>query len=978
MKKTFTSLSALFLFFISFGQAPGVKWTSYYSTHQSDVFYDVKSTADGGYILAGSDTSFSYSKDQFLNKSTNGLPLLLKKDKDGNTLWKAIPSGVFISKAAFTSVQNVKSGGIIAAGYGYSYPNPVKYFVAKYDDNGNKLWSGQYGGITNTSRALSIKETSDGGYIVAGYSTSNDGDVSGNHNPGTADAWLLKLDGTGNIQWQKCFGGSADDTAYDIIQTSDDGFIVAGVSSSTDGDLSGNNGLSDGWIFKTDNSGNLLWQKNIGGAGDEDFKSIVLNSDTSYTLTGYTTSSSLTSNGSHGKKDLWVAKVKDVTGQIVWSKSFGGSEDEQGFSIQRTIGNRYLIGGYTESADGDITVNNGAADAWLLHLAQDGNLIWQKCIGTIKDDFGMAALYLTEKDFAIAGYAEPLIVRGGDYTDGFLSRLGNANIIKGLVFNDANLNGIKDPLEAGFDEAFVTTAKPNYTRSTFPQKGLFSLDVDTGSYSTSVKVINPYYNVTPANINSSFATYFNTDSITFAAQPIPGKQDLIISVAPLTSARSGFAANYKIYYKNVGTNNISAGQILFIHDSRLNVISSSPSITSTNGDTLKWNYTNLNSLDTASIFLSLQIPLPPALNLGDTISSVGIINPGTGDITPHDDTSFIKQRIIAAYDPNGKAENNAGKISTGYITDGNYLTYIIRFQNTGTDTALNVVITDTLSDKLDWNTLQMIGASHPYNFAIENGNKLTWNFNNINLPDSIINEPASHGYISYRIKPNNNLVAGDSIPNTASIYFDFNIAVPTNNAFTIVENNSTLPLHLLNFSGVYRDGNAVLNWSTVNEFDFEKFEIERSTNGSNYNSVGLQYANGNINVSNYQFKDNLSASGGNIFYYRLKLIDRDGRFTYSQVLLIRRDNRGISGIRVTPNPVIYGQALVMMSSNADNTIRLNVFDNAGRIVLKQRNNIFQGNNSIIINNLNLLGAGVYTIEIINGKDRFSSKFELLK
>lgn len=317
-------LTALISFLVtySFAQTPGVKWTKFYSpwfpndAYNTEAFFDAKRMPDGGFILAGSDTGYTYSKESYLKKDPQSRPFLTRTDEDGNVLWSLYSTDVYSFSGFFASVDVSSAGDIIAVGCGSGYMQPVKCLIAKYDLNGNKVWSKIYGGITGTSKGFSVQQTSDNGYIVEAVTTSNDGDVSGNHNVGTNDVWLLKLDDSGNVQWKKCFGGSGNDSAYAVIQTPDDGFVVVGSSTSSDGDLTGNNGASDAWIFKVDNSGNLDWQKNICGSADEDFKAIVYNSDTSYTITGFTSSSNVTSNGNYGMRDLWLIKIKDASGNI--------------------------------------------------------------------------------------------------------------------------------------------------------------------------------------------------------------------------------------------------------------------------------------------------------------------------------------------------------------------------------------------------------------------------------------------------------------------------------------------------------------------------------------------------------------------------------------------------------------------------------------------------------------------------------------
>src|SRR5207247_1541524 len=148
------------------------------------------------------------------------------------------------------------------------------------------------------------------------------------------DAWIVKLDVSGNLLWEKSLGGSGDDYAYSIQQTNDDGFIVAGSSPSNDGDVSGNHGHTDFWIVKLDEDGNLLWQKSFGGSDYDQAKSIQQTVDGGYVVAGYSYSTDGDVSINHGANDYWIVKL-DTIGNLVWQKSLGGSNYDQGNSIQQ-------------------------------------------------------------------------------------------------------------------------------------------------------------------------------------------------------------------------------------------------------------------------------------------------------------------------------------------------------------------------------------------------------------------------------------------------------------------------------------------------------------------------------------------------------------------------------------------------------------------------------------------------------------------
>ena len=244
------------------------------------------------------------------------------------------------------------------------------------------LWQKCLGG-SEYDVAKSIQQTTDGGYIVAGYSSSNNGDVSGNH--GNHDYWIVKLDSSANIQWQKSLGGTADDDAQSIQQTIDGGYIVAGSSKSNDGDVSGNHGYGDYWIVKLDFSGNIEWQKSLGGSGGDYAYSVQQTSDRGYIVAGTSSSNDGDVSGNHGSWDYWIVKL-DSTASIQWQKSLGGTDDEYGYSIHQTSDDGFIVAGSSESNDGDVSGNHAYSDYWIVKLDFSGSFEWQKSLGGSSSD----------------------------------------------------------------------------------------------------------------------------------------------------------------------------------------------------------------------------------------------------------------------------------------------------------------------------------------------------------------------------------------------------------------------------------------------------------------------------------------------------------------------------------------------------------------------------------------------------------------
>jgi len=309
--------------------------------------------------------------------------------------------------------------------------------------------------------------------------------------------------------------------------------------------------------------------------------------------------------------------------------------------------------------------------------------------------------------------------------------------------------------------------------------------VDTGNIQTYVASI-PHYTITPVIYSSSHSTFGATDTVNFALQPTGSFTDLGVVLIPVSSAVPGFVSRYDLVCTNYGTDTAS-GLIRLILDSRTFYSSSTPIADSAAGpDTLFWKVINLCPLQSITVNLRVQVAPPPIVNLGDTLFYCASVT-ANSDFNSENNNLCIQQIVIAPHDPNDKTVAEGNSIMLPDVIQGRYLTYVIRFQNSGTATATNISVTDTLSSLLNGGSFQMIHSSHPYTLNIIDGNILHWTFTNIMLPDSNHNEPASHGYICYQIRPLTSLNSGDVIENTADIYFDFNLPVVTNTTQTMVD-----------------------------------------------------------------------------------------------------------------------------------------------------------------------------------------------
>ncbi len=333
-----------------------------------------------------------------------------------------------------TAIRPVLDGGFILSGITMSNDGDVSgnhgsqdCWVVKLSPSGVLEWQKALGG-SSPDAASDIQVTADGGFLIAGNASSNDGDVTGNH--GVNDFWVVKLNAIGNLIWQKSFGGISYDEGIDIELTLDGGFIMSGNTSSNDGDVTGNHGNFDFWIIKVDALGKIVWQKTLGGSVFDDLRSLESTPDGGFIVAGSTKSNDGDVSGNHGESDIWVVKM-DSLGSIIWQKTFGGSNDDMGYSIQPTLDNGFILTGNTLSNDGDVIDNNGATDTWVVKLDALGNLIWQKTFGGSDDDEAFSIQLTSDGGFIIAGSSSSLDgdllgIQSHGESDVWVFKLGNS------------------------------------------------------------------------------------------------------------------------------------------------------------------------------------------------------------------------------------------------------------------------------------------------------------------------------------------------------------------------------------------------------------------------------------------------------------------------------------------------------------------------------------------------------------------------
>lgn len=379
----------------------GIEWLKTFGGSAGDRSFSVRQTNDGGYVLAGE--SESTDGDASAGKGMSDV-WIIKLNALGTIEWKRRYGGSRSDGAH--CIRQTLDGGYIVAGYSDSNDGDSKStkgsrdaWILKLSKLGIIEWQKTIGG-SKDDEILSIEQNTDGSYIAAGWSESSNGDIPINR--GNADAWVMKFNPTGTLAWQYTYGGTNADFAESIVPTLDGGYIFAGHTYSQNGDITANHGLYDYWAVKIRSYGTLEWQKTYGGTGNEYAKSIRQLADSSYIVAGYSDSKNGDLTVNQGSTDAWLLKLSPV-GMIQWQSSFGGSGSDYATSILPTVDGGFAMCGYTYSNDGDITGNRGGNDAWILKLGRTGSIEWQKTYGGSKGDVALSMQQTNDEGFVFTG-----------------------------------------------------------------------------------------------------------------------------------------------------------------------------------------------------------------------------------------------------------------------------------------------------------------------------------------------------------------------------------------------------------------------------------------------------------------------------------------------------------------------------------------------------------------------------------------------
>lgn len=339
------------------------EWSRTFGGVGADVGYMVEQTQDGGYVVVGFTDSYGAgSRDAWLVKTT----------ATGETVWTRTYGGTGDDR--LNSVHQTADGGYVAAGFTQSFgAGGCDVWLIKTDANGDTVWTRTFGGIEN-DLGFSVRQTSDGGYVITGETRSC--------GAGEDDVWLIKTDANGDTAWTRTYGGTGADVGSAVQQTQDGGYVVTGLT-----EPSGE--CYDVWLLKTDASGDTAWTVTYGGVDVDEGIAIQQTQDGGYIITGSTELGA-------GNGDVWLIKT-DANGDTVWTRTFGGTDIDWGYAVQQTTDGGYIVAGCTWSS------GVGGEDFWLIRTDANGNGLWDRAMGGVGDDAGSWVQQTLDGGYIVVG-----------------------------------------------------------------------------------------------------------------------------------------------------------------------------------------------------------------------------------------------------------------------------------------------------------------------------------------------------------------------------------------------------------------------------------------------------------------------------------------------------------------------------------------------------------------------------------------------
>ena len=721
------------------------------------------------------------------------------------------------------------------------------------------------------------------------------------------------------VAWHENLGGGVIDTNYHVISAILD--LPWHVNAA---DMDGDN--DPDVISVSGNADKVVWFENLGGGVIDTVENLISN------VTIDIRSTQAADIDNDGDLDVFVASQGDSI--IGWCENLGGGI----FGPRQTISNQHNYLDFVDTADIDL---DGDIDAIVISII-DNKLVWYENLGggifgpqqliSINSNTGRrASIGDTDNDgdldivYASTGNDQVLLYQ--NYTV-------NNYTLKGKVFFDNNQNAVIDTNEQGLP--FIQTHLQSLVIANFSAN---NGDYFFGVTDTTLSYTIGYITDTLWNLTTDSTTYNRSvslanpiiDSLNFGFYP-----DTILTIIhpDLTGAfpRCNNIINYWANIHNYGTTKPN-GVIHIQLDDSISYISSSIIPDSINGQNIYWHYDSL--FYHSNELIDLQVQMPPFTSMGDTLKSyITVHELDGGNNIIYTNTDSLEQVSVCAYDPNDKKVLPKGVGVEGFVQPNLNMEYLIRFQNTGNDTAINIVIKDTLDTNLDWSSLKPVSSSHNVQISIDQNGQVTFTFNNIMLPDSGVDFLASQGYVKYTVEQIPNLLPNTEIYNTANIYFDNNPAIVTNTVLNTIE--------------CYGTPNPMIVYNTP--------YLESGVSG---NYTYQWYLNGNP-IAGANADTLLPSGSGN---YTVEVIDSNNCSILSQpfnFIITGLNYYQIKSVSVYPNPFI-GKTNILFSDNLKGDYDLVICNLIGAEV-KRINNL-QGR--LVEIDKKDIGQGVFLVYLVN-------------
>ncbi len=897
----------------SFVWARNVKTSS-----NNDVSYGVSTDTYGNVYYTGKfEGTATFPGGGILNSSGQSDMFISKMSTSGTTLWYKKAGGTYPDEGSCVAVDN--SGNVFVAG---SYSGTATFgtqnitavggsdvFIAKYNNSGTLIWVVSAGG-NDTDKVRSIALDAAGNPYITGYYVNQATFGTYTVNCAGFGVYIAKYNTSGTAQWVRTSSGAANAAGYGITVSGNNVYasgtftnsiVFDGVTLSSDSPRP----PIQGFIVTYNTSGAIQWGKTQNsGSGQSWFYGITSDPSGNVYIAGKFDGNILFESmpvATSGLIDAIFLKYNS-SGNVQWVKNGGAPGAHDGaYAITYSNNMLFAAGNFSSVANFGIysvAPNGGGSDIFITNLtASTGTFGY-----TISDGGYTSADYpysiaVKNQNMYMAGVTGPAsygfdtVDTQSQTLDAFVSKISvnqNSRAIMGIVYRDLNNNNIRESNEPPVPAHIVKVNNGSFVSnfSTSPG-GIYFMQLLPNANNYSLTLPNPllystYSPVNPQILISNSTTLVLQD---FAYHMTPNMQDLQITVTPVPNfPRPGFNYDYLIVYKNVGTTTVSSTIRMNFDLTKMNYVSSTGGGIYTGGNNyVDWNYTALQPGETRTI--SVVFNILPSAPLGTYAATSTVINPTGTDQTPYNNVSTTSDRIRGAYDPNDKSCSHDTVISPQEIARQDSLIYTIRFQNTGTAEAINIYVTDTISQKLDISSIEVLATSHPMELRLEEGSIITFAFENIMLPDSNTSEPQSHGFIKFKVKPKNNLVIGDVITNTAYIYFDFNAPVITNTTYNRVDIPTGTTVQTSNIPYRYELYQNYPN--PFNPVTMIKYDLPEATNVSLvvYDLLGREAAvltSGMQPAGSYEVSLDASALASGVYFYKLEA----GEFTSIKKMVI--------------------------------------------------------------------------------------------